>query len=217
MKFNEKNKDLRFYQFLDFLKENKVNIQCLSNSDYDKYFEFYRNNFYNPETGNKGEQEFAEWFDINNEIEISKNYFRVLENPIDIERRLRKLELGTLPINITLTSGEIVTKNFKYLLNKSKEKYGIYPYMWKKQFSFIWAEDFTIEDNENISKEELEDIKKIFSKYGKIEFCIKGNLGIIVYLKQRKKLKKKDFEKYENYFCRKYNTMIALTNTLGKI
>ena len=186
MKFNKKNKDLRNYQFLNFLNDNKINIRCLSDADYDKYFEFYKNNFYNPETGNKGEQEFSEWFDKNNEIEISKNYFRVLENPIDLERRLRKLELGTLPINITLPSGEVIEKNFKYLLNKSKEKYGIYPDIWKKQFSFTWPEDFKTEDNEKITEDELKDIKKIFSKYGKIEFCIKGSLGIIVYLKQRK-------------------------------
>lgn len=204
MKFNTKNKDLRNYHFLDFIEDN-----------YNELFEAYKSGFYNPDTNEITEEAFNKWFEQNEEIEIDEHYSIILENPIEMEKRFRYIETRDFPVWVTYPDGTHELQNFKHtLVNPSNgriNKYCISANAWD-QFSLTWPENYKESDSEKIDEDLLKDVKRIVKRYGDLQFCIKGDWGVIAYYKSANPIDNLYIAKQNKKLLEKYNTEIYLQN-----
>lgn len=205
MKFNTRNKDLSDYSYDDFIEDN-----------YDELFDAFKNGFYNPETGEKSEEAFGEWFEQNNHIRITESFGITLPNPIDDERRIRYIETRTYPIWVTYPDGHHELHNFKHLLERdvktSEYQYAINSFAWD-HFTRRFPEQYEDEtESEKIALGIVKDIQKIIKSFGELKFCIKGDYygKIVAYYEPKKPVDMVAFIKQNRKFVKKYSTTIYL-------
>lgn len=191
MNFNTNNQNLRQYHFRNFLEDN-----------YDELFSFYKDNFYNPETGEKSEEAFNDWTKKCNK-----------RNPIEEEKQKRYIATRKFPIWVTYPNGNSKLQYFKHNLSyecwRSVGRYSINEFIWN-HFSDIEPDKYEENCSYKIYKKLIYEIRDFIKDFGKVLYCIRGSKGIIVYYKIREVSDKLKVEKFRKKFSKEHNIDIFI-------